>query len=53
MSERDPRPEVSIAHVVLDTDRMEASSRFMRAIGMRPVFEGPETAVYELRGEPI
>lgn len=29
---------------------MEESARFMRAIGMRPVFEGPAVAIYELRG---
>lgn len=44
------RPAVSVAHVHLETDCMEASSRFMRAIGMRPVFDGAEVSVYELRG---
>lgn len=44
------RPEVSVAHVVLYTDRMEASARFMRLIGMRPIFDGPSVSVYELRG---
>jgi catechol 2,3-dioxygenase-like lactoylglutathione lyase family enzyme len=44
------RPSVGVAHVVLATDRMEESARFMRTIGMRPVFEGPEIGVYELRG---
>jgi hypothetical protein len=29
---------------------MEESARFLRTIGMRPVFEGPDTGVYELRG---
>lgn len=29
---------------------MEESAHFMRTIGMRPVFEGPEVSVYELRG---
>jgi hypothetical protein len=29
---------------------MEESARFIRTIGMRPVFEGPEVSVYELRG---
>lgn len=57
MSDRTPRepgetsrPAVSVAHVVLETDCMEASSRFMRIIGMRPVFDGPEVCVYEMRG---
>jgi ribosomal protein S18 acetylase RimI-like enzyme len=44
------RPAVSVAHAHLETDCMEASARFMRAIGMRPVFDGPEVSVYELRG---
>jgi GNAT superfamily N-acetyltransferase len=44
------RPAVSIAHVVLETDRMNASSRFMRTIGMRSIFDGPEVSVYEMRG---
>ena len=50
MNARDQRPEVAVAHVVLETDRMEASCRFARTVGMRPVFEGPEVSVYEMRG---
>jgi ribosomal protein S18 acetylase RimI-like enzyme len=44
------RPTVGIAHVVLQTDRMEESARFMRIIGMRSIFDGPEVSVYEMRG---
>jgi ribosomal protein S18 acetylase RimI-like enzyme len=44
------RPAVGVAHVVLETDRMEASGRFARTIGMRPIFKGPDVSVYELRG---
>lgn len=44
------RPDVGVAHVVLETDQMEASCQFMRIIGMRSVFEGPEVSVFELRG---
>jgi hypothetical protein len=44
------RPAVGVAHVVLETNRMEDSGRFMRAIGMRPVSEGQDVSVYELRG---
>lgn len=44
------RPAVSVAHVVLETHCMEASRRFVRILGMRPVFDGPEVSVYELRG---
>lgn len=44
------RPAVGVAHVVLETDRMEETSRFMRVLGMRAVFDGPEVSVYEMRG---
>ncbi|QDH70718.1 GNAT family N-acetyltransferase [Marilutibacter alkalisoli] len=44
------RPAVGVAHVVMETDRMEATARLMRIIGMRPIFDGPEVSVYELRG---
>lgn len=50
MSEHDQRPTVGVAHVILQTDRMEESARFMRTIGMRPMFDGPEVSVYEMRG---
>lgn len=50
MTTHDPRPAVGVAHVVLQTDRMEASARFMRVIGMRPLFDGPQVSVYEMRG---
>ena len=46
----DQRPLVGIAHVVLPTDRMEDSTRFLRAIGMRPIFDGPQVSIYEMRG---
>jgi hypothetical protein len=44
------RPPVGVAHVVLETDRMEASAAFVRAIGMRPIHEGTPVSVYEMRG---
>ena len=44
------RPAVGVAHVVLYTDRMAESAQFMRTIGMRPIFDGPEVSVYEMRG---
>jgi hypothetical protein len=50
MSEHDQRPPLAVAHVVLETDRMEESAHFMKTIGMRPIFQGPEVSVYELRG---
>lgn len=50
MQEADERPRVAVAHVVLQTDRMEGSAQFMRTIGMRPIFDGPQVSVYEMRG---
>ncbi len=50
MSDHDQRPMVGVAHVVLQTDRMEESARFLRTIGMRPIFDGPQVSVYEMRG---
>jgi hypothetical protein len=50
MPERDCRPPIGVAHVVLETDRMEASARFMLAIGMRPISQGDDVSVFELRG---
>jgi hypothetical protein len=50
MSEDAQRPLVGVAHVVLHTDRMTETSAFMRTIGMRPVFDGPDVSVYEMRG---
>lgn len=44
------RPLVGVAHVVLETNCMEASAQFVRKIGMRPIFDGPEVSVYEMRG---
>jgi hypothetical protein len=29
---------------------LEESAQFMRTIGMRPVFQGPSVAIFELRG---
>ena len=50
MSEREQRPAIAVAHVILHTDRMDASARFVRAIGARPIFEGPKVSIYEMRG---
>jgi hypothetical protein len=50
MSEPDQRPPVGVAHVVLQTDRMDDSARFLRTIGMRSIFDGPQVSVYEMRG---
>ena len=50
MSGADPRPPVWVGHVVLESDRLEETARFMQLIGLRPVFEGPRVAILELRG---
>ncbi|MGL4575153.1 MAG: VOC family protein [Burkholderiaceae bacterium] len=50
MDNNEERPFVSVGHVVLHTDRMPESQKFVVALGMRPIFEGPEVSVYELRG---
>ncbi|MBV7414152.1 MULTISPECIES: VOC family protein [Aeromonas] len=50
MAQDEQRPPVGVAHVMLQTDRMKESARFMRQLGMRPIFDGPEVSVYELRG---
>jgi hypothetical protein len=43
-------PLVSVAHVVLETNRMDDTAQFMRTIGMRAIFDGPHVSVYEMRG---
>jgi hypothetical protein len=50
MSVKDPRPAVWVGHIVLESDRLEATAQFMRTIGMRTIFPGPRVAVLELRG---
>ncbi len=50
MNSSDERPAVGVAHVVLYTDRMTATAQFMRTVGMRPIFDGPDVSVYEMRG---
>lgn len=50
MTRHDQRPPVGVAHVVLQTDRMEDSARFLRTIGMRSIYDGPQLSVYEMRG---
>lgn len=50
MIKQDARPPIGVAHVVLETDRMEESAQFMCTIGMRPIFDGSSVSVYEMRG---
>jgi hypothetical protein len=50
MNDSDLRPTVWIGHVVLETDRLEDSTQFMKKIGMRPIYQGNDVAILELRG---
>lgn len=50
MTKNDSCPPVGIAHVVLETDRMEESAKFMQKIGMRTIFDGSPVSVFEMRG---
>ena len=50
MNNESLRPPLWIGHVVLETDRLEQSAQFMHTIGMRPVYQGPDVAIFELRG---
>jgi catechol 2,3-dioxygenase-like lactoylglutathione lyase family enzyme len=50
MTEQDQRPSVGVAHVILYTDHMQETAGFMRSVGMRPIFDGPQVSVYEMRG---
>lgn len=50
MTQENSRPPFGVAHVVLETDRLEASAEFMRTLGMRVIFEGSSVSIFELRG---
>ena len=50
MSGSDLRPSVWVGHIVLESDRLDETVRFMQTIGMRTIFPGPRVAVFELRG---
>jgi hypothetical protein len=50
MSREELRPPVWVGHVVLYTNKMAESAQFMRTIGMRPIHEGTDVSVFELRG---
>lgn len=50
MSENDLRPSVWVGHIVLESDRLDETAKFMQTIGMRTIFPGPRVAVFELRG---
>lgn len=47
---RDERPPVWIGHVAMTTDRLGESRAFLVKLGLRPIVEGDDFAVLELRG---
>jgi hypothetical protein len=50
MSTPDPRPPIWIGHVVLESERVEATAGFMVKLGLRTIYSGPSMAIFELRG---
>lgn len=50
MSTENERPPVWIGHVTMRTDCLAESREFMIALGMRPIAQGDDFAVLELRG---
>ena len=50
MPPRDERPQVWVGHVTLPTPNLPATRDFMIQLGMRPVAQGDDFAVLELRG---
>ncbi len=48
--EQDERPGVWVGHVTLPTADVKTTCDFMVQLGMRPIFEGDDFAVLELRG---
>ena len=46
----DLRPPIWVGHVVLESNRLDESAQFMLTIGMRPIYQGPSVAIFELRG---
>jgi hypothetical protein len=50
MSDADLRPPLWVGHIFLATTRIGQSADFMRQIGMRPVDQGDDYAIFELRG---
>ena len=50
MSSQDDRPPVWIGHCTLATRDLKGTHEFMIQLGMRPIADGDEFAVLELRG---
>lgn len=47
---RDPRPGAAIGHVFLEVSDVAAAVEFLAGQGLRPIDEGDDFAVLELRG---
>ena len=50
MPPTDERPRVWVGHVTLPTPDLPATREFMVQLGMRPIAQGEDFAVLELRG---
>ena len=50
MPRKDERPQVWVGHVTLPTPDLPATRDFMVQLGMRPIAQGDDFAVFELRG---
>jgi len=50
MAPTDERPRVWVGHVALRTPDIKATRDFMEVLGMRPIAQGDDFAVLELRG---
>ena len=50
MAKRDLRPGVAVGHVFLGATDVPAASQWFEAAGLRPIADGDDFAVLELRG---
>ncbi len=50
MAAKDERPQVWVGHVTLSTPDLPTTRDFMVQLGMRPIADGDDFAVLELRG---
>ncbi|MBW2229892.1 MAG: VOC family protein [Deltaproteobacteria bacterium] len=50
MRDTDLRPSVWVGHILLTTDKLDASHKFMTLLGMRSISQGEGFVVLELRG---
>ena len=44
------RPPLWVGHISLDTDKLDETGAFMRALGMRSIMKSDTLAILELRG---